>query len=215
MRGHTASWRSTGSIILPPWWRRRAGGLLALLAVAVVAVCDRSLQGPTHGGDETRYHDRSFQVTYVVDGDTLDINAPDADQPTTRVRLWGVDTPEIGHGREPDMHFGPEAKAFAEQTLAGRDVHLVLSPKRTRDKYGRLLAYVFLERGGTMFNEMLLEQGYAYADLRFDHHYDARFEGIEKRARKAGVGLWANVRVGDMPEWRQKRESPKEPMNEP
>ena len=104
------------------------------------------------------------------------------------------------------MHFGPEARAFAERILESRTVHVVLSPKRTRDKYGRLLAYVFLERGGRMFNEMLLEEGYAYADLRFEHHYFDRFAAIEKRSRKARVGLWANVTPDKMPAWRQRFE---------
>ncbi len=124
----------------------------------------------------------------------------------TRIRLWGVDTPEISHGRGASAHFGPEATEFAKRTLAGRRVHIVLSPKRTRGKYGRLLAYVFLERGGPMFNEMLLEQGYAYADLRFDHHYYKRFKGIEKRTRRAGTGLWADVTLDQMPAWKQRFE---------
>ncbi len=104
------------------------------------------------------------------------------------------------------MYFGPEATAFAETTLSGREVHIVLSPKRTRGKYGRLLAYVHLERGGRMFNEMLLEQGYAYADLRFDHHYYKQFKALEKRARRSGVGLWDGVTPPQMPEWKQRFE---------
>ncbi len=104
------------------------------------------------------------------------------------------------------MHFATEAKRFAERTLAGRSVQIVLSPKRTRGKYGRLLAYVFLRRDGRMFNEMLLADGYAYADLRFDHHYFKRFGTIEKRARKADVGLWADVTLGRMPPWKQRFE---------
>jgi micrococcal nuclease len=77
---------------------------------------------------------------------------------------------------------------------------------RTRGKYGRLLAYVFMKRGGRMFNEMLLEEGYAYADLRFNHHYYDRFKTIEKQARKAGKGLWANVTTDKMPAWKQRIE---------
>ena len=142
----------------------------------------------------------------MIDGDTLVIEAPDGDKPVTRVRLWGVDSPEIGSGKKPDAHFGAEAKAFAEATLSGRDVYIVLSPRKTRGKYRRLLAYVYLERGGRMFNEMLLKEGYAYADLRFPHHYDKQFQTIEKRARKAAIGLWAEVSVSEMPTWKQRFE---------
>lgn len=143
----------------------------------------------------------------MVDGDTLDIDAFDGDKPTTRIRLWGVDAPEVAHSRTPDMYFGPQAVAFAERTLGGRSVHVVLSPGRTRGKYGRLLAYVFLERGGRMFNEMLLEEGYGYADWRFEHPYQDRFEAMEKAARKAGAGLWAEVSLDRMPGWRQRMET--------
>ena len=158
--------------------------------------------------DLARYHDRTFPVVHVVDGDTLDIGTPDRanGKQKTRVRLWGVDSPEVAHGGNKTMHFGPQATVFAKETLEGRDVQVVLSPRQTRDKFGRLLAYVFLERGGPMFNEMLIEQGFAYADPRFDHHYEERFAGAERRARKEKLGLWEEVKVADMPKWRQKRE---------
>ena len=100
-----------------------------------------------------------------------------------------------------------EAGDFARGTLAGRDVHVLLVPGRTRGKYGRLLAYVFLERGEQMFNEMLLEEGYAYADLRFDHPYYKQFKDIEKRARRGRVGLWAAVTLDKMPGWKQRFEA--------
>jgi len=161
-----------------------------------------------HPNDLARYHDQSFGVVHIVDGDTLDIGVPDPGngKQKTRIRLWGVDCPEIAHGGNKTMHFGPQATDFAKETLAGRDVHVVLSPKQTRDKFGRLLAYVFLDRGGSMFNEMLLEEGFAYADPRFDHHYETRFAAAESRAREAQSGLWKGVRIADMPKWRQKRE---------
>ena len=194
------------SIVVPARWRRSASALLAVIAAAVLIVSERTARGPVHGGDRATYHDRTFRVVHVVDGDTIDIDAPDVGKTKTRIRLWGVDTPEIAHGDQPETYFGKEAKEFAERTLSGKDVHIVLAPERTRDKYGRLLAYVFCERGGRMFNEMLLEEGYAYADLRFDHSYKRQFEAIDKRARKAGVGLWAGVTPEQMPAWKQRFE---------
>lgn len=202
--------RVPDSIVLPPPWRRHASTLLVLALVASGVVCARSVDRPrlepTAGGDTNRYHDRTFRVARVVDGDTLDIEIADRDKPVTRIRLWGVDTPEVAGTRGGEMHFGSEASEFAKQTLTGRDVHIVLSPKRTRGKYGRLLAYVFMSRGGRMFNEMLLEGGYAYADLRFDHHYMDRFKRIEKQARRSGAGLWADVTLDKMPNWRRRFE---------
>jgi micrococcal nuclease len=174
-----------------------------VLGLAILSDCS---VGRPVGGDQAKYHNQSFQVVYVVDGDTFDINMPDGKYEKTRIRLWGVDTPEVGRNGKPDMHFGPQASEFAEKTLLGTQVHVVLSPKRTRDKYGRLLAFVFMQRGGAMFNEMLIEQGFAYADLRFDHQYRRRFETVDKRARKKKIGLWADVTIEQMPEWKQRFE---------
>ena len=57
-----------------------------------------------------------------------------------------------------------------------------------------------------MFNEMLLEEGFAYADLRFDHHYYNQFKAIEKRARQTDRGLWADITLDKMPHWKQRFE---------
>ena len=158
------------------------------------------------GDDYARYHDHSFRVVRVLDGDTFDIDAPDGEWPATRIRLWGVDTPEVAHENLAGMYFGDEAHAFAERTLAGQTVHLVLVPQETRGKYGRLLAYVYLQRDGAMFNELLISQGCGYADRRFEHPYLQNFVLLENRARRDQAGLWAGVRKEQMPKWRQKYE---------
>lgn len=178
------------------------------MALGAGLVCARSASGPARPAtdDAARYHDRSFRVVHVVDGDTLDIDAPDDDKQVTRIRLLGVDTPEVARGTREGMYFGAEASAFAKETLLDRRVHVVLPPDRTRGRFGRLLAYVFLKRGGRMFNEMLLEEGYAYADLRFKHVYFDRFKRIEKRARQASRGLWEGITLDRMPPWKQRFE---------
>jgi micrococcal nuclease len=175
--------------------------------VAIVGLLagERAFRGPSGGSDFARYHDKRFHVAKIVDGDTLDLAVPDGDHLVTRVRLWGVDTPEIGGDNGP-AHFGPEARDFARRTLLGREVHVVLTAEDTRDKYGRLLAFLQLDRGGIMFNELLIEQGFAYADPRFDHPYKERFTALEKRARREGLGLWAQLNPADMPAWRQRFE---------
>ena len=196
------------SIIAPSYIRRHAVGLAIVALLMVAVVCDRATYQPRQPDDQTRYHGKSFRVAHVVDGDTLDIDIADGDKQVTRIRLLGVDTPEVGHHGTALMHFGPEASAFARQTLLDREVHVVLPPDRTRGKYGRLLAYVYLERGGRMFNEMLIEEGYAYADLRFKHVYYKQFKAMDKRARTAGVGLWKDVAPETMPEWKKRFERP-------
>ncbi|MEK6674427.1 MAG: thermonuclease family protein [Planctomycetota bacterium] len=186
-------------------WRRSFTALGVTLVVALLGY-DHYTYKAVVTGDWNRYHAHQARVVYIADGDTIDIDIPDGRKNVTRIRLWGVDTPEIAHGKEKDMHFGPEAKQFAEDTLENRRVTIELVPNKTRDKYGRLLAYVFLESDGTMYNELLLENGLAYSDLRFAHSRKARFEALEKSARGQQKGLWSDLTRALMPEWRQRME---------
>ncbi|WXJ79113.1 hypothetical protein MTMBA_11950 [Moorella thermoacetica] len=137
-------------------------------------------------------------VTSVVDGDTLHVKINGREE---KVRLIGVNTPEIAH---PDLGikeqpYGKEAAAYTQKRLAGKKVYLELDVGE-RDKYGRLLAYVWLDKPANdsetevrakMYNAELLLNGYAqvmtvppnikYADL---------FVKLQKEAREAGKGLW-------------------------
>lgn len=145
-------------------------------------------------------------VVRVVDGDTVDIDAPDADKSTTRIRLWGVDTPEVTGSPRGEMYWGQEASEFAKSTLHDQRVRVELVRGDTRGKYGRLLAYVYDASAGTMFNESLLLGGYAYADPRFEHPLLERFIALERNARAKAAGLWRDVSIEQMPKWRQRRE---------
>ncbi len=182
------------------------------MTVAVLAGLSLLGRGPkvstrtaADGDDFARYHERVFGVVRVVDGDTLDINAPDGAKDRTRIRLWGVDTPEVKGSPRGAMHWGAEASTFAKETLVGATVGIELLRRRTRDRYGRLLAYVYLP-SGKMFNELLVEQGHAYADVRFGHPYRSHFSDLEISARASERGLWRDVTLEEMPEWRQRRE---------
>ncbi len=182
----------------------------ALLIVALLSLGSagyRRWSGRGAPDDLARYHDSTFVVVNILDGDTFDVDAPDGEHAGTRVRLWGVDTPEVEGSRDGAMHFGAEASAFIKRALAGRTVRLVLNPERTRDLYGRLLAYAYFDDDPISLNEKLIEGGFAYADLRFEHAYRARFEALEKHARKLRAGLWKDVSPERMPAWRQRIES--------
>lgn len=125
-------------------------------------------------------------VTYVVDGDTLDVKLDDGS--VERVRLLLIDTPETKHptiGVEP---FGPEASEFTLQ-LEGETVELELDAAE-RDRYGRLLAYVWHE--GEMFNEKLLEEGLArVAVYPPNTRYVDEFREIEDEAKTNEIGIWS------------------------
>lgn len=184
---------------------RPVAAVLVTLLIAL-AVADRLGLFGYRGDDRGRYHHQSFVVVKVVDGDTLDVDAPDGSRPTTRVRLWGVDTPEVAGSGGPEMHFGPQASEYTKSLVLDQRVRLELSAQRARDRYGRLLAFVYLADGG-MLNEQLLQTGHAYADTRFDHEFKQRFTALEARARKSRVGLWAAITLKEMPLWRQRLES--------
>ena len=164
-------------------------------------------QSQQTSADFEKYHAKKFTVVKVVDGDTLDINIPDANYQHTRIRLWGIDTPETKDPRRGPMYFGKEASDYATKLTLDKQVTIYLDEGRnTRDKYHRLLAYIQLP-DGKFLNEELLSEGYAYADLRFKHSFYNKYKQLEAFARSHKLGLWANVTFDQLPEWLQ-RERP-------
>jgi micrococcal nuclease len=126
-------------------------------------------------------------VINVVDGDT--VIARLASGRVEKVRLLGVDTPEVVDPRKPVQCFGPVASAFTKSQLTGRRVSLELDAEQ-RDKYGRLLAYVILD--GHRYNDELLERGYARFLVIPPNGAHARAMLREElAARAARRGLWS------------------------
>jgi len=183
--------------------------IIALVAILRITSCDKHKSSVTilPIDDFPRYNGRTFTCVKVVDGDTIDIDVPDPKSQKhhgfTRIRMWGIDTPEIAHHSRPAMYFGYKATEFARKLLAGRKVRLKLVKGKTRGYYGRLLAYVFLP-DGKMYNRLAIIEGYAYADHRFKHPYRKEFLQLEAQAREKRAGLWAGVTPNDLPRWYRK-----------
>lgn len=179
-------------------------GLAALLIVAALgglAIADRcGWFGRSEQPDFAKYDGKTFRVPHVSDGDTLDVDIPDGRHPHTRIRLWGVDTPETVKPNTPVEHFGPEASDFTKKATMGQMVRLELNPMHTRDKYDRLLAYVYLP-DGRMLNRVLVEDGYGYADPRFHHKYEAEFRRLQTEAKASRRGLWRDLKPSDLPDY--------------
>lgn len=186
--------------------RRKLILSLCLLAVATLSALDHAGVFGYASFGRDRYDGANVRIAHVVDGDTLDVKPASGNGSTTRVRLRGIDCPEIAHAAgEADAFFGPEAVAFVRKWAAGRGVRLVFDPNRDRfDKYGRLLAYIYDAESGEMLNQMLIERGFAYADRRFAHMFRMGFEQCEKRAARERIGLWAEITPQQMPLWRQR-----------
>jgi len=146
--------------------------LLAVVAIVLLAGCSPE----TAAGD---WH----SVERVVDGDTFIIAGGE------RVRMIGVDTPEtVKPGTAPEP-YGKEASQYTKKMLAGKKVRLEFDVAE-RDKYGRLLAYVYLE-DGTFVNEKLVAEGYARVlTIPPNVKYAERLLAAERQAREEGRGLW-------------------------
>lgn len=124
------------------------------------------------------------EVQWVVDGDTVHLTDG------TRVRYIGLDTPELHHPKKAVEAYAQEARAFNRRLVAGRRVRLEYDVER-QDKYGRQLAYLFLE-DGTFVNAELLRQGYArILTIPPNVKYHDRFLRLEREAREQRRGLWA------------------------
>ena len=196
--------------------RRKVVGLA--VAAAIVAALVLADQLGVFGtiertGDMETYHNKTFRVARVIDGDTLDIDLPDRHKghPTTRIRLWGVDTPETVKENTPIQHFGPEATEFTKRSCHNKQVRLELVAGNTRDRHGRLLAYVYTTNGDgkKMLNAELIAGGYGYADERFDHARKREFRRLQRQAQQAGRGLWKDVRNSDLPYYYRGKIKPK------
>jgi endonuclease YncB( thermonuclease family) len=126
-----------------------------------------------------------YRVARVIDGDTLLLESPHE-----HVRLIGADTPETVKADWPVEPWGPEASQFSKRFLAGGEARLEFDGP-PRDKYGRILAYVWV--GGRMLNEELLRAGLAKAELQYPYAaaVKARFRRAEAAARAARRGIWS------------------------
>lgn len=101
------------------------------------------------------FADERGKVVKIVDGDTIKVKIGGS---TETVRLIGVDTPETVHPNRPVEYFGKEASAFTKRMANGKSVRLEDDPECTnRDKYGRLLRYVYLP-DGTMLNGLIIRR---------------------------------------------------------
>ncbi|MCX6796553.1 MAG: thermonuclease family protein [Candidatus Falkowbacteria bacterium] len=136
-----------------------------------------------------------FQVTRVVDGDTIDVNL---DNKIERIRLIGINTPEVVDPRRPVECFGQEASANAKKILSGQKIRIEAdSSQDDRDKYGRLLRYVW-RADGLFYNLEAIKQGYAYEyTYNLPYQYQAEFKAAQKFAEENQLGLWAESACAD------------------
>ncbi len=137
-------------------------------------------------------------VEHIVDGDTIDVVIDGNEE---RVRLVGIDTPEIEHaagGSRPAQEaecFGKEASAFTASLLAvGTPVRLERDVV-ARDDYGRLLAYVYRASDGVFVNFEIVRQGYAQPlTIPPNVNFSERMVDAARQAEADEAGLWSACR---------------------
>ena len=131
-----------------------------------------------------------YSVIKVIDGDTITVNI---DGKIETIRLIGIDSPESVDPRKPVQCFGKEASDKAREVLMGKRITIELDPTQgDKDKYKRLLRFVFLE-DGTNFNKLMIEEGYAHEyTYNVPYEYQDEFKVAELNAREEKRGLWAD-----------------------
>lgn len=129
-----------------------------------------------------------YKVVQVYDGDTISV---DMSGHTERVRMIGVDTPETHKPNTPVQCYGPEAGEYTKRLLGNAAVRLEADPtNQNRDRYDRLLRYVYTEEG-LLVNKALIDEGYGFAYLSFPFQKSDEFGHAGQNAQRSSVGLWA------------------------
>jgi micrococcal nuclease len=154
---------------------RRAVSLVLLLVLACLAVTAIATARAGVAGE----------VVKVVDGDTIHVRVAGR---VEKVRYIGVNTPEVHHPSKGEEPGGREAAALNRALVAGRQVRLELDVQE-RDRYGRLLAYVWI--GETMVNAELVRRGYAQVmTIPPNVRHQEFLVKLQRDARQAERGLW-------------------------
>jgi micrococcal nuclease len=157
----------------------------ALPALILLYACATPASEPPDGARPS-----AVRLIKVTDGDTIRVLYRGHEE---RVRLIGVDTPEVPWYGGSGECFGVEAARYAKRRLEGRLLRLEFGADR-RDRYGRLLAYVYVD--DELFNLTLVRLGYAAADPVYPNTRLAPFFArAQAGARAAGEGLWSRCGV--------------------
>lgn len=110
---------------------------------------------------------------------------------TETIRFIGVDTPETHDPRKPVQCYGQQAAAYTQTLIGSKAVRLAADPLDTdRDRYNRLLRYVYLP-DGTLVNQAIIEQGYGFYYPYFPFTKKTEFAAAQTKAQSNKDGLWS------------------------
>jgi micrococcal nuclease len=129
-----------------------------------------------------------YEVLSIADGDTITV---DMEGKKEKIRFIGVDTPEVAHNSgEVNQCYAQKAKAFTETSIDGKRVKLVADDKGSnRDRYGRLLRYVYNYQNSPI-DEQLVSEGYGFAVDGFTYSKKEQYLSLMNQAEQNRKGLW-------------------------
>ncbi|MBI2589399.1 thermonuclease family protein [Candidatus Saccharibacteria bacterium] len=166
------------------WW------LVFILLVAIVIYLAFKLTG--HENVLQKSQPGLYSIVKFDDGDTITV---DMNGSIEIVRFIGVDTPETHHPDRPVECYGSEATDYTKNLIGKQKVRLQADLLDTnRDRYGRLLRYVYLP-DGTLVEAKLITEGYGFAYTYFPFEKASQFKAYERQAMTAGRGLWTACQV--------------------
>ena len=156
---------------------------------AVLIALSWWLAGPQLPDTAERNQPGLYSIKRFSDGDTIAI---DMNGKTETVRFIGIDTPETHKPNTPVQCYGPAAAAYTKGIIGQNRVRLESDPLSTnRDRYDRLLRYVYLP-DGTLVNEKLVRNGYAFYYPYFPFTKSNAFDAAQRSAMAEHKGLWRN-----------------------
>ncbi len=160
----------------------------AVFALVIFLAEQAGWLGSAHQAAE-QHQPGLYAVSHFGDGDTVTV---DMNGKQEKVRFIGVDTPETHKPNAPVQCYGPAASAFTKNIIGDNKLRLESDPLSTnRDRYDRLLRYVYLP-DGTLINRRLIQEGYGFYYPYFKFSKSQEFEAAQQSAMAAKKGLWAN-----------------------
>lgn len=174
--------------------RKHIVSLISVLLVVIVAIGQQQgwFDGATKGVMTSQ--PGLYAIDHFVDGDTISVNMNGS--PET-IRFIGIDTPETHKPNAPVQCYGPAAAAYTKNRIGDSHVRLVSDSLSTnRDRYNRLLRYVYLP-DGTNLNQELVAKGYAFAYVSFPFTKSDDFSTAQASAKDHNLGLWGNCKPAE------------------
>lgn len=122
-----------------------------------------------------------LEVAKVYDGDTIEL------KDGRKIRLIGVDAPEVDSPYAKKEPYGEESKAYLSNLLSGKKVSIRVG-EDPKDRFGRTLAYVYV--GDVLVNGRIIRDGFARVYEKFDYEYKDLFKAYEREAKSRAIGIW-------------------------